>query len=147
LEFEEVVTFFHEFGHVMHEICSEAPFYRFSGTNVERDFVEAPSQMLENWVYDKEVLRRISSHWQTKEPLPDEYRKALIKAKKVDQGILNRRQLFFAFFDMNIHMAQGKVDTYSVWHQLRKEIMLIGILHLYSLNKIKEALPYSSTPS
>ena len=56
----------------MHELCSHANYTRFSGTAVERDFVELPSQMLESWVWDKYVMKRVSKHFETGEPLPDE---------------------------------------------------------------------------
>ena len=72
LPHSDVVTFFHEFGHVLHGMCSHANYSRFSGTSVERDFVELPSQMLENWVWNKDVMKRVSKHFESGEPLPDE---------------------------------------------------------------------------
>jgi len=125
LKFDEVVTFFHEFGHVMHELCTTAQYFRFSGTNVERDFVEAPSQMLENWCYEAEVLKRISGHYQDlSKPLPDDLRQKLIRAKNVNEALKNRRQLHFGTFDMLVHSTDQKVDTAALWSKCCDEIAL-----------------------
>jgi len=122
LKHDEVVTFFHEFGHVMHELMSTAKYHLFSGTNVQRDFVETPSQMLENWCYDAAVLKRLSRHYQTGEPLPETLRHQLVKAKLACAAVLYKRQLFFGYFDISIHTAKGSVNTQQVWSDLRKKI-------------------------
>jgi len=125
LEFQEVETFFHEFGHCMHELCSCAKYYMFSGTNVETDFVEAPSQMLENWCYDAGVLKTISGHYKDPStPLQEELRQKLVKAKNVNEAIKNRRQLHHGTFDMLAHTTKGKVDTAALWFKCMQEISL-----------------------
>ena len=95
LKHDEVVTLFHELGHVLHGIVTQGVYSRFCGTHVERDFVEAPSQFLENFVYEAGPLRRISKHYETGEPLPENLAKALKDAKNCTVGLLTRRQLFF----------------------------------------------------
>eukprot|EP01006_Ploeotia_vitrea_P033833 TRINITY_DN65647_c8_g12_i1.p1 TRINITY_DN65647_c8_g12~~TRINITY_DN65647_c8_g12_i1.p1 ORF type:complete len:678 (+),score=97.27 TRINITY_DN65647_c8_g12_i1:48-2081(+) len=129
LKFEEVVTFFHEFGHCMHGLCTEVDVAFFSGTNVEGDFVEAPSQMLENWCYQEAALALLSGHFQDNtKPLPAELRESLVKAKNVDTGMMNLRQLFFASFDMTCHSQKegdAEINSGETWAKLRKEITLI----------------------
>jgi len=81
LAHSEIVTFFHEFGHVMHNMCSTAKYSGFAGTSVEKDFVEMPSQMLENWMWQKQILKKVSKHYKTGKPLPDAMIDAKIKSK------------------------------------------------------------------
>lgn len=126
LKFDEVVTLFHEFGHVTHNIFTRAKYSTFSGTSVSRDFVEVPSQMLENWAYSPEVLRRISGHYRNpSEKLPDETIKRLIDAKNMDSGLAYLRQIFFGLLDMRYHTARGGVDTTKVYEKLMKRVALI----------------------
>jgi len=123
LRHEEVETFFHEFGHIMHGICAKAKYARFAGTSTERDFVECPSQMLENWCWKKDILRRISKHYQTGETLPDDLMDKMIAAKNVNSGLLNLRQVFYGVFDQTIH-TQEKVDLATLYNKLKTEITL-----------------------
>merc|ERR1711934_698164 len=110
LDHKEVETYFHEFGHVMHGICSEADTSRFFGTNVGRDFIEAPSQMLENWVWEEEPLRKMSGHYKDDSPIPKELLDKLIASRIANAGAFNLRQIILGTFDQRIHTT-GKVDT------------------------------------
>ncbi|MBI4051494.1 MAG: Zn-dependent oligopeptidase, partial [Elusimicrobia bacterium] len=125
LKHDEVETLFHEFGHIMHQVLTKAKYGRFSGTSVARDFVEAPSQMLENWVWDAEVLKSLSGHYQDQtKKLPDDLLKRMIDAKNMDSGVKYLRQLFFAMLDMEYHKS-AKADTTQVYAKLMEEISLI----------------------
>ncbi|KAJ1967580.1 metalloendopeptidase, partial [Dispira parvispora] len=126
LKHDEVVTYFHELGHVMHGICSQTRWAYFHGTNTENDFVEAPSQMLENWCWERDVLRDFSSHYKTGERIPDELLNRLIKSKNACAGLFNLRQLFFGIFDLKVHsQPEGKVDVIQEWRKMRSDITLI----------------------
>jgi thimet oligopeptidase len=121
LDHKEVETYFHEFGHVMHDLCARADFCLFSGTNVESDFVEAPSQMLENWVWEREPLLRMSGHYKNGSPLPDTLVTKLTESKLANAGIFNLRQIALATFDLNIHLT-GKADTQKVFDKVFTDI-------------------------
>jgi len=97
----------------MHQMCARAKFSKFAGTAVERDFVEAPSQMLENWVWEAEALDRMSAHYKTGEKIPRDLLQALIASRNVNEGLLNKRQVVLATFDQTIHTAE-KVNTAEV---------------------------------
>ena len=112
LTHDSVETFFHEFGHCLHTILSEARYYRFGGTSVERDFVEAPSQMFENWVWDADVLATFSRHYETGKPIPDDLLQGMMKARYLGSGMTAERQFFYGLYDLNCHLdPEGDVDT------------------------------------
>ena len=103
LTFNELTTLFHEFGHALHGMFSKVTYPSLSGTNVARDFVELPSQLMENWCYEEETLRLFATHYQTGEPLPIEWVKKVKAVEDFMKGILNVRQLNFGFLDMEWH--------------------------------------------
>lgn len=108
LTHDEVETFFHEFGHIVHETLTEARFVSQSGFSVAHDFVEAPSQMLEHWVWDLKCLRKISGHYRTGKPLPKPLLENLLKAKRHMIAHWAMRQLVYARYDMEIHTGRPK---------------------------------------
>ncbi|WP_311330181.1 M3 family metallopeptidase [Capnocytophaga sputigena] len=103
LTFNELTTLFHEFGHALHGMLSKVTYPSLSGTNVARDFVELPSQLMENWCYEEETLRLFATHYQIGEPLPIEWVKKVKTVEDFMKGILNVRQLNFGFLDMEWH--------------------------------------------
>ena len=103
LTFNELTTLFHEFGHALHGMLSKVTYPSLSGTNVARDFVELPSQLMENWCYEEETLRLFATHYQTGEPLPIEWVNKVKAVEDFMKGILNVRQLNFGFLDMEWH--------------------------------------------
>ncbi len=104
LSHSDVETLFHEFGHVMHNVLSRARYSSQTSAGVPRDFVEAPSQMLENWVWDKAVLDTFAADYRdpTKK-IPAETIAAMVRAREATEGYFNRRQLSFGLIDLKLH--------------------------------------------
>ncbi len=125
MKHEDVETFFHEFGHCLHGLLTMNWMGAYSGTAVALDFVEAPSQMFENWVWNKEVLKTFARHYKTGEPLPDELIEAMIKAKNVGSGLRAERQVYYGMVDLAYHTAaNGIADTTKLGLELMKECEL-----------------------
>ena len=103
LTFMEVKTFLHEFGHGLHGMFSRVHYESQSGTNVYRDFVELPSQLMENWATEKEWLKQVGIHYQTGEVIPDELIDKLIQSRRFQSGYATVRQLSFGLNDMAWH--------------------------------------------
>lgn len=131
LKHDEVVTFFHELGHGIHDLLGFTKYARFHGTQVPRDFVEAPSQCLEYWTWSKDELKHLSSHYETGQPIPNDLIDQLIKSKNVNGALGNLRQLHFALFDMKLHTISkeediSKLDILKLWNDLREELSFIS---------------------
>ncbi|KZV95785.1 zincin [Exidia glandulosa HHB12029] len=120
-----VVTFFHEMGHVFHNLLSKTKYSRFDGTSVANDFVEAPSKMLENWCWVPSVLEKMSSHYKTKEPLPSELIEKIIKSRYVNVGMSMLRQLFLAKYDITVHTAKEPENYTKLWNRIREDTSLV----------------------
>jgi len=125
LQHKEVETYFHEFGHCMHEICSVSKFPRFHGTCVECDFVEAPSQMLENWCWDPSVLKKLSMHVETGESIPDSLIDRMLKAKNLNKGLFWLRQICIGMMDMKMHSKKlGENDLMELYQSMKEKISM-----------------------
>jgi len=111
LRHDDVVTFFHEFGHIMHGLCAEGQGNSTHLAKCPRDFVEAPSQMLENWCFHRGSLQRLSKHIETGEALPAEMAESLLKARNVGEGFFMCRQIYLATLDLTIHGKDPPKDA------------------------------------
>ncbi len=123
LSHDEVETFFHEFGHIMHEVLTTAQFESQSGFNVAWDYVEMPSQMLENWVWKKEVLKKISSHYKTHEQLPNDLIQKMLKAEKFRISTMYLRQMLLALFDMKLHFENAEGAPQEIYRHMVHEML------------------------
>ncbi|MGD0328204.1 MAG: M3 family metallopeptidase [Minisyncoccia bacterium] len=121
----EVETFFHEFGHIMHFTLTKARYKAQSGFNVAMDFVEAPSQMLENWVWDAEMLTRFSHHYKTGDPMPKDLIKRMIDARLFGEAWSVRSQLILTSLDLIVHTKNVK-DPVALYAKLDKNLMGIA---------------------
>jgi len=111
LQHTEAVTLFHEFGHVLHNTLTDVAIPRFSGTQTERDFVEAPSQIMENWMWEPEVLRRFALHHETGDPIPEELLSAMVAARDQNVAMKTLRQAFYGMYDLELHGGDNPTDA------------------------------------
>jgi len=107
LGMDEVRTLFHEFGHGLHGLLSKVRYPRLSGTNVKQDFVELPSQIMEHWALEPEVLKSYAIHHETGEPIPDELIKKLKSAQTFNQGFATTEYLAACYLDLAWHQQEG----------------------------------------
>lgn len=111
---QDAVTFFHEFGHVIHHLLSESELSSFAGTSVARDFVESPSQMLEEWAWHKDTLALFARHHDTNAPLPAPLHAAMLRSRGFGRAISTQRQLYLAALDQAYHTRPVPFDTTKV---------------------------------
>lgn len=121
LNLDEVLTLFHEFGHGLHGLLGKSKYKSVAGTNVFWDFVELPSQIMENWVLERECLDIFARHYETGAPMPDELVAKVKKSEQFLEGLGTLRQLSFGFLDMNWHSTDP--DTIKDVVQFEKDSM------------------------
>lgn len=127
----EVETFFHEFGHVLHNILSKTELSAQSGTSVARDFVEAPSQIFENWVWNYESLALFAKHYKTGEVLPKELFDKMLAAKNVMSGTSVLGQVMLGTYDLSLHdgyQPSAERTTTDVLKEVQDEVTLSGYM-------------------
>ena len=121
LTFQEVTTLFHEFGHALHGILADTQYPNLSGTSVKWDFVELPSQFLENYCYEPEFLKTLAKHYQTGEVLSDEKIKKINESKNFMEGYQTLRQLGFGLLDMAYHTQPETVQDIKTFETKQTE--------------------------
>ncbi len=126
----ELVTLFHEFGHALHHLLTEAKLAPMAGTNVEWDFVELPSQLYENWAWEKDSLQKFAKHYETGEVIPDDLVDKLNRSRVFNEGLACVRQLEFSLFDLTIYMKEELKDYAEVLNTFKEITDKHGIFEL-----------------
>jgi thimet oligopeptidase len=116
---DEVTTFFHEFGHVLHHLLTKSELALYSGSNTVLDFVEAPSQMFEEWTWSREVLDLFAHHYKTGAKIPDDLFAAMQRSRAFGRALSTERQLFLAFLDLSYHSREPGFDTTKVLEEVQ----------------------------
>ena len=141
---DELTTFLHEFGHALHGIFAEGRYGSLTGTNVSRDFVELPSQIMENWAFEPEYLNSFAKHYQTGEPIPAELIEKVVAAKNYLAGYAQVRQLHFGYLDMAWHsltelpaataveFEQNTLAPYAVMPAVEGSAFSTSFSHIFS---------------
>ncbi len=127
----EVVTLFHEFGHAMHHLFSKVKLEPLSGTNVEWDFVELPSQLNENFCWEEESLKTFAKHYQTGKNIPDELLNKMLAARNFNEGLACMRQLEFGLFDLAIYMRETDKDYRAPLEILQEIVAKYGLFEVW----------------
>lgn len=122
LTFNEVTTLFHEFGHALHGMLANTTYPSLSGTSVYWDFVELPSQVMENWCYEPEALALFAKHYETGEIIPQEYVEKIKESASFLEGMATLRQLSFGILDMAYHSTVQTIDDVKVFEKQAMEI-------------------------
>ncbi|MGC8745690.1 MAG: M3 family metallopeptidase [Candidatus Saccharicenans sp.] len=128
LTLEEATTLFHEFGHALHGLLSDCTYLRLTGTNVARDFVELPSQIMENWVTEPEFLKLFAKHYQTGEPIPDVLIEKIKNARYFNQGFATVEYMAACYLDMDWHTLTEPVKPEQVMLFEDKSLKRIGLI-------------------
>jgi Zn-dependent oligopeptidase len=122
LTFNEVTTLFHEFGHALHGMLANTTYPSLSGTSVYWDFVELPSQVMENWCYEPEALALFAKHYQTGEIIPQQYVDKIKESASFLEGMATLRQLSFGILDMAYHAKAQTIDNVKAFEKAAMEI-------------------------
>ncbi len=120
----EITTLCHELGHALHVVLSNVKYSLFSGTNTEIDFVESVSQMMEEFCYEKDFIKKMSQHYKTKKEIPDDYIKKIQELKNHNKGIEYSRQLLYILYDLKIHENKNYdvKKLIKIWNDIDKQL-------------------------
>ena len=122
----DVITFFHEFGHAVAALADQSPYVTIGTSGLRQDFGEAPSQMLENWMWEPPILARVSRHHVTGRPLPDSLIRRMLTLKHFRDGFNGTTQAFFAAYDLALHTAGPSVEPLPLWKKMIAEYTPLG---------------------
>jgi len=146
LTHREVRTLFHEFGHLLHQLCSRVPVKPRAGLNVAWDWVELPSQIMENWTWEREAVKRVGGHYETEEPLPEELFCRLVAGRRLMGGWDQMRQLSFGTLDLSLHLdyavegaekdptryVEEVLEPFAPGEEFARRNILTAFTHLFS---------------